>query len=387
VLRLDSGELRILAEGVFSGRYVPSGHIVYPQGGRLIALPFDVATLSTTGDPVDVTEPGMGNEDRDPYQWGFSLAGTLVYAPVKTGFSEGRELMWKDYDGNEEPLRFPAPPRGSWVRVSPDGKRLASSLLDPVSMNHDVWIHDLESGTSTRLTFDPGVDGSPVWTPDGQRIVFPSDRGGSPNLYWKDAYGVGDIERLTESQFQQTPRSWSRDGAVLLYDERGDPDLKVELWALYLDEDPPRPSPLMPSPFEEIRPALSPDGGWLAYTSNRTGTWQVWVSPFPAMDRQWPVSVHGGDGPRWHPQGGALYFTDLEGRLMEVKVRTEPEFSASRARVVFDDPRTPQPWGYDITPDGERFLLVRTQPQDPITELIVVENWFEVLKQKAPPGR
>jgi serine/threonine-protein kinase len=386
VLSLNNDELRILVEGVFAGRYVPSGHIVYPQEGKLIALPFDAHTLAVTGEPVDITEPGMGVGERDPFEWAFSLDGTMVYAPITTGLTGGRELVWQGRDGAEQPIGFPAPPLNDGVSLSPDGRRLASGSIDPGTLNWDVRIYDLESGASTRVTFSPAVDATPGWTPDGQRIVFASQRTGSQNLFWKDVHGTGEIERLTHSDYNQFPSSWSPDGTTLFFSERGHPELHSQIGALHLDEDPPTVEYLLDSPFNEYAPAISPDGRWLAYASDETGEMQIWVRPHPAMDRKWPVSIDGGQWPGWSPQGRSIVFhRPGTTKLMEAKIRTEPEFSVGRPRVVLDDPHLLS-W-HGMSTDGERFLVVKAPPEEKVTELIVVENWFEVLRQKAPPRR
>jgi serine/threonine-protein kinase len=388
VLDLDSHELRILADRVPFGRYAPTGHIVFPQQGRLMAMPFDVDTLSATGEPVEVTEPGMGVRGRDPLEWTFSNDGTLVYAQVRTDQYRDRSLVWVDRGGRETPAGFPAPFPDSRGRLSPDRRRLASGHIDDESGEFDVWIHDLETGGSTRITDTQGSDSNPLWTPDGERIVFASARAGPPNLYWIAAHGRGDAERLIESEYSQYPWTWSPDGKTLFYGEMGHPGSGADLWVLSFEEEPPRAMPLLRSRHEEYCPAISPAGRWLAYSSSETLTQQIWIQPYPAMDRKWPISIDGGRNPVWHPRGDSIFFFDLEGRLMEARVQTQPTFSVKRPRVVLDDLWGAYPnFQLDVTPDGERFLLVKTPPQEDITELIVVENWFEVLKRKAPPGR
>jgi serine/threonine-protein kinase len=160
----------------------------------------------------------------------------------------------------------------------------------------------------------------------------------------------------------------------------------VDVWLLSFDEDPPRAEPLLQGPYDESGALISPDGRWLAYNSDETGTPQVWVQPYPAMDRKWPVSIDGGGLSVWHPKGDSIFFFDFEGRLMEARVHTQPTFSVERPRVVLEWPWVHFGMQFDISPDGERFLLNKAPPQENITELIVVENWFEELKRKAPPG-
>jgi len=264
---------------------------------------------------------------RDPLEWAFSKDGTLVYARVRTHRYRDRSLVWVDRDGTESPSGLPPPVYDQGAHLSPDGHRVAVPVTDEESGEWDVWVYDFETGAPTRVTFNPGEDGNPIWTPDGERIVFFSDRAGPLNLFRIDAHGGGDAERPTESQYDQYPHSFTPDGKVLFYVEEGRPDSGSDLWVLSLDGDSPRATPLLRSRYDEQDPEISPDGRWLAYLTDETGTPQVVVRPYPEMDRKWPVSVEGAGRPVWHPRGDSIFFVDLEGRLMEARVRTQPTFS------------------------------------------------------------
>jgi serine/threonine-protein kinase len=389
VLELDTGELGILAKGVPFGRYVPTGHLVYPQLGRLMAMPFDVDTLSPTGDPVDVTERGMGIGGRDPHEWSFSQDGTLIYAPVRTPFDFGVELVLVDREGNEELIDARIPSVNSRSRLSPDGRFLALPVFDDETGEHEIWIQELQSNRSRRLTSTLGLDTQPVWTPDGRRIAFSSTRhGGMNNIYWMDAEGGEDVQRLTEREYLNAPGCWHPDGKILFYTEGGNPERGADIFSLNIEADPAKPIPLLTTPFNEMWPAISPDGAHLAYCSNKARLSQVYVRPYPDLDREMAVSIEGGAYPVWHPQGSSIFFFDLKGRVMEAELSFDPELEVESPKVLFEGPHI-LPGStvmLDIAPDGDRFLLAKFPPQEEVTELIVVENWFEELKRLCPTG-
>jgi serine/threonine-protein kinase len=363
------------------GRYARSGHVVFPQGSTLSAWALDVETLTFVGDVVDVSEPGMGGDDHEPHEWAFSQHGTLVYAPIRVEHHPSRTLVLADRIGEEEGLDFPPMPDFDWARLSPDGRQVAASAMNQ-QFYWNVWIHDLESGAQSQVTYAPPLNGHPVWSPDGSRVVFTSTRDGcTGDLYWKQADLGGAAERLTENEpgFFPVPYSWSPDGATLFFWDWGPGSVSGNLWALDFDTTLPRVRLVYQGDGNMWHPAISPDGLWMAYVWGGV----VFVSPYPAMDRFWKVSPEGGDNPMWHPDGSSVLFLDPIGRLMEADVRTEPVFSTGSPRVVLQGPYE----SFDVHPDGERFLAVKIDPGEPITELVVVENWFEELKRKVPPGR
>jgi len=257
------------------------------------------------------------------------------------------------------------------------------------SDNQDIWIYDLARGTSSRLTFDPASDQAPLWTPDGERVVFSSSREGG-GLFWKAADGTGQVERLTTSASPQFPEAFSPDGMRLVFRE-GSPQ-----WDLYVlsMEGEPTSKPLLQTPFNETASAISPDGRWIAYTSDESGLFQVYVRPFPNVDDgKWQISTDGGQEPLlWGPESRELFYGHPSGdRIMVVAVEADPAFSAENPRVLltvdYVDRATTFP-SFDISPDGERFLVVkeigRIEEVSGPTELIVVENWFEELRRLAP---
>ena len=254
----------------------------------------------------------------------------------------------------------------------------------------DIWIVDVARDTSTRLTFDPANDDNPVWSPDGKDVVFSSNRTGQPKLYIKPADGSGE-ERLLADQ-AGTPTSWSRDGRWLLFTSPG-PKTGADVWAL---PDPggsssdAKPFPVLATPFEEQQGQLSPDGRWIAYTSNETSSSDVYVRPFSAnasasaAGAKWLISRTGGLSalPRWHPNGGRLFYTAVTTLdMMAVDVDTNAGFRAGTPRRLFAAPPPLLSVGWDIAPDGRRFLFVTTPDGGKPTPFTVVLNWAAALKR------
>ena len=271
---LPAGTPHIVQRGGFYGRYLPSGHLTWVHDGTLFAAPFDLATLAVTGPAVPVVPGVMSSTTSGSAQVEVSHTGTLVYLPGGESASAA-PLDWLTRDGKTTPLRA-TPANWSGVQIAPDGRRLAFSLAD--AANVDVWTYDAARDALTRLTFDPGVDRNPVWTPDGRRLVYGSSRsGGAQNLYWQRADGSGDATRLTTSPNTQSPGSWHPSGRVLAFQETR-PQTGSDLLILPVEGDeasgwkPGTPTVFLSGPFTEQQPRFSPDGRWLAYESNESGT-------------------------------------------------------------------------------------------------------------------
>ncbi len=377
---LETGERKVLIESGKDARYVPTGHLVYVLDGTLLAVPFDVDKLEVTGGPVPMAEGVMTAPVLAAAQFSVSDTGALVYV---TGSALAvRTVVWVDRDGREEALA--AEPRAYvYPRISPDGGRLAVFLPD---QEHDIWIWDFAHETLTRLTLAPGQDLNPVWTPDGRQVAFASDRDGTPNLYLKAADGTGAVERLTESENQQFPYAFTPDGRQLVFLEMDEQD--YDLVVLSLEGS---PEPLLATEFSERNGEISPDGLWLAYESNASGQYEIYVRPFPNVeDGQWLISRGGGARPLWAPDGRELFYLTPGRRLMAVGVQTEPSFAPGAAEEVFGGYYAPGGGAvgrtYDVSPDGERFLMIKESGSDETssTEFILVLNWFEELKRLVP---
>ncbi|MDA2939283.1 hypothetical protein MYX75_13610, partial [Acidobacteria bacterium AH-259-A15] len=330
VLSLKTGEQKITVDEGTNAYYAATGHLVYQLGETLMAVPFDLARLGVTGESVPILEEVRGID------YALSGGGTLVYVPRVVELDE-RSLVWVDRQGTEhfvieEKGRYSAP------RISPDGRRVAFTIFEG-GPKHHVWIYDLEGHSLRRLTFEGEGNSAPIWTPDGKWITFKSNRDGIFNLYRGLADGSGSVERLTTSQFVQTPYSWFPDGSVLAFDEYYPGSGDGDIWLLPRDADA-KPQPLISSPNDEGYPRFSPDGRWLAYASKETGRLHVYLCPYPypEPDVKWLVSgKEGGFSPVWAPHGTELFYRSLGGgKMMAVRIQTEPTFRVDKPRVLFE---------------------------------------------------
>jgi serine/threonine-protein kinase len=384
---LETGERRVLIEGGTDARYVPTGHLVYALGETLLAVPFDLERLDVTGGSVPVVE---GVARASGFRTGaahasFSDSGSLVY--VRGLAQANARLVWVDREGREEALA--AEPRAyTYPRISPDGSQVALDVRDQES---DIWVWDLARETLRRLTFDPGADRLPIWTPDGQRVAFGSGRDGTINLFWKAADGTGTVERLTESENAQHSYVFSPDGKQLVYREIH-PQRGSDLGVLSLEGDGSF-GLLLVTEFSEQNAEISPDGRRLAYQSNASGQHEIYVRPFPGVDEgRWQISTGGGIKPVWAPDGRELFYVNPDGQLMAVSVRIDPSVTFGSPEVVFEESYfDPLAGGggrtYDVSPDGERFLMIKADAagdEAAAPELILVLNWFEELKRLVP---
>jgi eukaryotic-like serine/threonine-protein kinase len=410
VMDLKSGTRKTLVRGGFFAQYVepvpststgPSlsgepGYIVYATAGALRAIRFDPRRLEVLGDSIPIVDQVMTGAN-GAAEFSVSKQGTLLYVPGGAGAGVARSLAWVDRQGHEE--RITTAPQHAYMypRLSPDGRQVALDIRDA---NSDIWILHLEPGTLTRLTDDPAADWYPVWTSDGQRIVFASGRSGNLNLFWQRADNTGTVERLTTSQNAQFPTAMSRAGLVFTENSaKNGRDVQL----LRMDASTPAQTsngqgiaplvtPLVHSTFNEDNGEVSPDGRWLAYQVDDAEQNQIHVRPFPNTDAgHWQVSANGGIKPLWSRDGKELFFLDRSNAMIAVQVQTSPTFRVGNATKLFDalpyflsgNGRT-----YDVSLDGKRFLMVKaTGPLDQNTtpaSMIVVLNWLEELKARVP---
>jgi len=388
MLSLDSMTRTVLQHGGSYGRILPGGHVVYAREGTLYAAPLDHDRLELAGTPAPVLEGVKFDTRNGGAQYAFSESGTLIYR-AGGSIEVDSSLALFDRDGNESPVIEEVRNYGT-PRFSPDGRKLAISIFDPDGAESDIWVHDLDRDTLTRLTFGERKDNHPVWSPDGTTVAFASYREGvMPNLYLKSADGSGEARRLSTAEEPQWPLAFTPDGKYLIYNVWNSETLG-DLVVMPLESDEPA-KPFLDTPFWEVSADLSPDGRWLAYNSNESGRSEVYVRPFPKAAGKWLISTDGGRFPKWSPDGKELFYIDGQ-RLMGVPVESrENSFVAGKPQQIaskkFGGPPAARP--YDISPDGTRFVVVKNESAEGVVDqnhLTFVFNWFDEVSRMVSGG-
>ena len=376
VLDLATGERRTLVRGGGRAQYVPTGHLVYTAGEKLHAVAFDIDRLEVQGDPV----PVVAERSRE---FALSEEGTLIYL---SGFPRANDafLAWVDREGREELLEAPA--RGYvYLRLSRDGTRVALNTGGQPAPT--IWMWDLARQRLQRFTLDPAANSMLAWSPDG-KLAFGSNRLGISNLFWQAADGTGEPERLLESDGIQQPLSFAPDGRLLFSADvagRG-----RDIHALSMDGSG-RVERILYGATNEGNAEVSPDGRWIAYDSDESGQFEIYVRPYPDAyaGGRWPISSGGGRQPLWSRDGRELYYRDFDGALLAASVTLTPTFAPGPVVRLFPSAnyfgggsalsgRT-----YDLSLDGGRFLMIKQMPPDDAA-LVVTLNWFEELKRLVP---
>jgi serine/threonine-protein kinase len=366
--------------------YTPSGHLVFFSGGSVRAAPFDLRRRKMTGSAVPVVDGVSVAPHTGAVQAAISASGTLVYAAVGDQVPRS-SLVVVDAKGYAQPVSDALPYYVGEMSLSADGQRVALRLA---KANDDIHVFDFPRGSLTRFTYEGGDEQNPVWTPDGTRVAYSSQRGGTPTMYWKTADGNGTPERILTPQNPQRPSSFSADGKFLAYTETH-PQTGLDIWTVRLDDRSPRqPEPFLRTPFQEDLPLFSPDGRWLAYRSNESGRMEVYVARFPGAAVKRQISVDAGDQPLWAPDGKQV-FSANGNRIMSVDLNTESGLNPAKPRTLFERTFSTSSadagqWGhtYAVFPDGKRFLFVENDARPEVHELRVVLNWFEELKARVP---
>jgi eukaryotic-like serine/threonine-protein kinase len=381
LLRLDTRERRVLVHGGHTGRFVLSGHLIYYRAGSLLAVPFDLARMQVTGNaPVTIASGVRQSSGAVGADYSVSSGGTLVYVSASPRQFES-QLVWVDRQAKVQTI--PAPPRAySGPALSRNGKQVAVTIT---SDTEQLWTYDLARGALSQLTSEQSSNRDAVWTPDGKRVAYRSNRAGSWNMFWRPIEGSGSEERLRTSDRLNEPYSFSPDGRLLVFSEV-DPATGVDIWVLRLGDH--TAQPLLRTPFNETAARFSPDGRWLAYASDESGGFEVYVQPYPGPGGKWRVSSGGAGAPRWNPNGRELFYVSGD-KMMAVEVTTSPSFSVGMPHMLFEEPNFNNGvFNWDVSPDGQRFLMVKpVEEQQAATHLDVVLNWFEELKQKVPTGK
>jgi serine/threonine-protein kinase len=380
-IRTDTKEQKTLVEGATDPHFVEPGTLVYLRQGTLMAIPFDPDRLEIHGSPVPVLEDvasapvyGVGEFDVSP-------SGTLVYFSASAAAkSVENTLVWRNRQGDVQPVGL-KPAIYQAPRLSPDGRLLAVSME---GRETEIWIYDLEKGTMRRMTFGPGEDEVPVWSPDGKRIAYSAN--GRQQAFCFTVDGSLPEEPLMSRTNHFHLYSWSPDGKFIAF-ESGLVG-KFEIWILPMFGDR-KPYPYLQNAFNSRTPVFSPDGKWLAYSSNESGQFQIYVQRFPGPGERVQVSAAGGINPVWERNGRALFFRN--GRtLMKAAVLTEPTLSAGKPRELFETGvnLTAVHTHYDVSPDGNKFVIVEGGDANASNPLHTVLNWgTEVSKRIASSPR
>ena len=380
VASLAGGEPRFVVHADSDGLYAPPGFLLYILDQTLMARPFDAGRQELTGEALPVAELVSNPESYRLGRFTVSQDGTLVYL---AGQPVRRQVTWLNGTGAEVgTVGEPASISGS-IRLSPNGQILAEPVQDPQSKNVDIWLVDLARGVKTRFTFAPADDDAPVWSPDGSRIAWSSNAKGTLDLYVKSSSGAGDGELLFASDSDKAATDWSRDGRFITFTQLGVNGTGADLWILPMSGDR-KPYELLATQFNEGNGMFSPDGRWLAYQSDESGTDEIYITPFPRASGKWQVSQGGGEAPSWRSDGLAVYYATPDGRLMEasvtartsaVEVGTPHEFS--KAQITGFGSHN---WNYAVVPKGDRVLVVRSVQTAP-TPLTLVTNWSAGLRR------
>jgi eukaryotic-like serine/threonine-protein kinase len=378
---LDFNEVKTVGPSNSNGVY-SSGYLLYLKASTLMAQPFDVKRLATTGEAVPVAEPVRS----DLYAGGvaglFSVShGGLLAYQAGTGIG-GQRLTWFDRTG--KPVGSVGDTADFFaLEFSPDHKNLAATRL---GQNVDVWIYDVARGLPRRFTFSPARDRQAIWSPDGRTIVYQSNPKGAADLYRKAADGTGAEELLYARGAENVATSWSPDGKSLLFFTL-DPKTQRDIWVLPLEGGPAgapgKPIPWLVTPFNERFPKFSPDGRWVVYESDDSQRPEIYVAPFTGPGSKRQISAGGGTHPRWRADGREIFYVGPNGSLMAAEV------SAKGASLEVDGIHplaipviTGRVYMYDVSPDGQRFLVAAPPEQKSSAPLTLVENWTALVTKK-----
>jgi len=381
--------LRRLLPGRFGVNYVPSsdpaiGYVLFERDGTLMAQTFDNRKLELTGQPIPIADQIGNNAAISAFFWS-SENGVLAF---RRGGQEGNQLTWIDRNGNVTG-RFGDATLYADLALSIDGTRAAFLRPDQQS---DIWLYEFARGTTTRFTFGPSIDRNPVWSPDGNRIAFASNRGGHFDLYQKSANGAGEDELLFKSDQDKIPTSWSHDGRFLIF-QSIDPKTQNDIWVLPMEGDR-KAVPFLRTEFNEGQAGLSPDGRWIAYASFESGRPEIYVRPFSppgsaegtSASGKWQISKSGGALARWRGDSKELFYVENQ-RIMAVDISGNSSVQAGIPQPLFNlatpvnSPANPV-GNLQITTDGKRFLTVQPQQQTAgESQITVVLNWPALLKK------
>jgi Tol biopolymer transport system component len=385
---LDSKTKKLLIHVATSAVYVPPGYLLFVDGDTLLAQEFDLERLDLQGQPFVVAEH-VGRNSALMSAVSASRTGTIAYAgPI----SQSGRLTWTERDG--KPSNIPSIPEADYTdfRLSPDEKHLAMSQVDPKTGSTEIWLADLVRNNTSRFAFGAVINASVLWSPDGGRLAFRAFRhAGLIEFFQRSASGGGDEQPMLQAETYSTaqipsinliPTDWSPDGRHIIFSAPA-PTSGNDLWLLPLSKDG-KPTKFIASPAEEMHGNFSPDGHLVAYTSNESGKFEVYVETFPRSDRKWSVSTNGGYEPRWRGDGGEIYYLSEDRKLMAVSVGHGPSFDVPKMLFQTRVPAgvTANRTHYVSTRDGQRFLVNTQTSEAPPNPITVVLNWTTALNKK-----
>ena len=381
ILPAGAAEERILVERCGRPIFLASGYLLCASYGRLIAAAFDPVRLELIGPAVSTLEDVATVPASLAAMYSLSATGTLAYVRGPAGGVQ-RTLLQVNRQGVARPLiegrhLYHVP------RFSPDGRRLAVNIADE---ERDIWILDLERTALTRLTFEGPAD-RPVWAADGRRIIYRVEREGRTGIWWRPLESGGAAEPLLEAEQFLSPESTSADGRFLAFIQRDD-DTGNDIWILPLTGER-KPFPFVKSPYSETSASFSPDGRWISYTSNESGRIEIYVQPFPGPGAKVQVSTGGGGLSTWASGGREIIYRQ-QYKIMAASVITQPTLRISKPQMLFEY-KYPfvggSNYAYDVTPDGQRFVMLKSDIESPPTRIEVILNWTEELKRRVPAGK
>jgi len=374
---LDGSVIQRVVDSDMAALFASSGYLLFIRAGTLMAQAFDTGRLTVSGDPFVVAEHVITDGSMFNAAVSTSAAGPIVYS---TGGAAERQLAWFDRSGKQVATLGGMDAAAFNLELSPDGRRVALDRL--TNTNRDVWLMDAARGVPSRFTVDANSDIMPVWSPDGERIIFTSNRDRNFALYQKASSGAGRDEVLFESDASKYPQDVSQDGRFLLF-RSPSPKTGIDLWALPLTGDR-KPFPVAQASFEEREGQFSPDAKWMAYQSNETGRFEIYVQAFPQAGGKWRVSTGGGTQPRWRRDGKEMFYIGLDGKLMAVPIRLGARDQGVEAgtplalfatRLQVGVVAVTQKQQYAVSPDGQRFLMNRDTEDTTTPPATLILNW------------
>jgi serine/threonine protein kinase len=380
VASLDSSERKLVLNSGSTNTVYSQGYLLFMRETTLMAQPFDVRRFGLAGDAFPIAEQIQLSGGASFYGvFSVSENGVLAY---QTGTAiPGSQLVWFDRSGKQIGALGDSAAYGD-LELSPDRKRASVSVPDQAGKGRDIWLSEMTRGVRTRFTFGPADQLVSIWSPDGSRIVFNSNRKGHYDLYQKAASGAGTEKVLLEDNLDKNPLSWSPDGRFLLYSTgTASPKTGADLFVLPLSGDR-KPQPFLQTPFNELGGQFSPDGRWIAYTSNESGKYEVYVQPYPGPGGKWQISTAGGGIPRWRRDGTEIFYIAPDYKLMAAGINGKgSSIEVGAVKPLFQTHMVGNRHEYDVSADGQRFLVNSAPEQEASAPITVVLNWIAGLKK------